>query len=446
MLRVVVGAAAARATVLKRVPFEQAQVPLTLERSLERVFGRPLTPQEAVDEIIREVADKGDAALLRYSELIDGVSLQNLEVGQEAIESAYCSVPEPLRKALQLAAQRIRAFHEKQPVTSWLDWRSDGALGQVIRPLGRVGIYVPGGTAPLASSLLMTAMPARVAGVEEIIVCTPPQRDTGLPHQVVLAAAHVADIRSVFAVGGAQAIAAMAFGTETIPRVDKVVGPGNIFVVLAKKALFGMVGIESLPGPTETLIIADEGADPALVAADMLAQAEHVLASAILLTPSETLAEKVRSEIERRLRDDIGAHTARESFANRGGIGICRDMDEALLLANEYAPEHLCLLVADPWALVPRVRNAGGIFVGECASEALGDYVVGPSHVMPTGGTARFASPVNVWDFVKITSIFAPGPSEVADISDAGAMLAEAEGLTAHRQAILLRGGSTPER
>ena len=441
VVRLVQGAEAARASILGRLPFEELRLSPALERSLERVFGRHTTPREAVDEIIDQVGRRGDAALRDYSRRIEGVELESTRVSPEAIARAYEATPAPLREALELAERRIRAFHERQPRGSWLEWREDGALGQMVRPLERVGIYVPAGAAPLASTVLMAAVPARVAGVPRVVLCTPPRRDTGGPHSTVLAAAHVAGIDEVYALGGAQAIAAMALGTETVPRVDKVVGPGNIFVVLAKKALYGVVGIESLPGPTETLIIADESADARLVAADMLAQAEHVMASAILLTPSSDLAERVRGELARRLETNAARADAEHSLTTRGGIAIVASLDEALELANEYAPEHLCLLVREPWALLPRVRNAGGVFVGELGSEALGDYVVGPSHVMPTGGTARYASPLNVWDFLKITSVFAPGRATVAAISQAGALLAEAEGLTAHRDAILLRGG-----
>lgn len=438
--------AAARAGVLARRPLGETAVSPEFAARLQQVFGRPLTPEEAVREVIAEVAAHGDEALRRYSALIEGVPLDDLRLPAEALRSAYEAIEPDLAAALELAAERVRAFHRKQPLSSWMDWDGDGALGQMVRPLQRVGIYVPGGTAPLASSLIMAAVPARVAGVPEVIVCTPPDRESGMPHPVVLAAAHVAGVDAVYRIGGAQAIAAMALGTESLPRVDKVVGPGNLLVVLAKKALFGVVGIESLPGPTETLIVADDSADPTLVAADLVAQAEHIQASAILVTPSRRLAERVAAELERRLPQVANRAAVEEALMQRGGIVVCRDLDEAMDLANEYAPEHLCLLTERPWDLVPRVRNAGGVFVGELASEALGDYVVGPSHIMPTGGTARFASPVNVWDFVKITSIFAPGRRAVAEISEAGARLAAAEGLSAHRDAILLRGGSQAER
>lgn len=437
-IRVVEGAAAVRNSILRREPAAQAMATADTLAFLRRAFGRDLSPEEAVAEVIAAIGRDGDAAVRRFTLAMDSVAVEDLVVPEDAIDRAYASLPSNTRDALTVAASRIRAFHEKQRFMSWVDWQAGGALGQMIRPLQRVGVYVPGGSAPLASSLLMAAVPARVAGVDDVSVATPPQRDTGWPHPVVLAAARIAGVDRVYRIGGAPAIAAMALGTETVPRVDKVVGPGRLLVVLAKRALFGMVGIESLPGPTETLLIADDAADARLVAADMLAQAEHVDASALLLTTSASLAGNVCTELERQL-GHLRDTPAEASLVERGGIGVVGSLEEALALANEYAPEHLCLLVRDPWSWLPMVRNAGGVFLGEAASEALGDYVVGPSHIMPTAGTARFSSPLNVLDFVKITSIFAPGAGDVETISAAGAALAEAEGLRAHRDAILMR-------
>ncbi|NPV09622.1 MAG: histidinol dehydrogenase [Anaerolineae bacterium] len=442
--RVITDVEAARASILRRAPLPEAQLPEAVLQRLAALFGAPVSAQEAVDRIIAEVRRRGDDALRDYSRTIDGVLLDDLAVPPSELRAALTEIPAALRLALEVAAERVRAFHQRQPRHSWLHWQEEGALGQMVLPLERVGVYVPGGTAPLASSLIMAAVPAQVAGVDEIAVCTPPQPQTGLPHPVVMAAAAVLGLERVYRVGGAQAIAAMALGTESIPRVDKVVGPGNVFVVLAKKALYGSVGIESLPGPTETLIIADDSADPAAVAADMLAQAEHTMATALVLTTSSELIEALAREVNARLSHACDS-LAVESLANRGGVVLCRSLSEAMALANEYAPEHLCLLVRDPWSLLPRVRHAGGVFLGHLSSEALGDYVAGPSHIMPTGGTARFASPLNVWDFVKITSIFAIGATEAAQIGPAGAILAEAEGLTFHRDAIMLRGGESTD-
>jgi histidinol dehydrogenase len=308
-------------------------------------------------------------------------------------------------------------------------------------PLQRVGIYVPGGAAPLPSSLLHAAIPARVAGVEELIACSPPQHGSQEPAPVVLAAALIAGVDRLFSVGGAQAIAAMAYGTASVPRVDKIAGPGNRYVILAKRAVYGAVGIESLPGPTETLLIADEQAEPRYVAADLLAQAEHVEASAILLTPSQQLAEAVQAEVERQLAllPAANARAAGEAVRERGGIVLVRDLAEAMELANTYAPEHLCLLVADPWPLVGQVRNAGGVFVGERSFEVLGDYTAGPSHIMPTEGTARYASPVNVDDFRKVISLVGLNETALQRIGPAAQRLAEAEGLFAHAAAVRAR-------
>jgi histidinol dehydrogenase len=315
-------------------------------------------------------------------------------------------------------------------------------------PLQNVGVYVPGGAAPLPSSLLHAAIPARVAGVEQVTVCSPPQRDTGMPADLVLAAAHVAGVAHVFALGGAQAIAALAYGTESVPQVDKVVGPGNLFVVLAKRAVYGIVGIESLPGPTETLVIADSSANPRYVAADMLAQAEHVLASAILLTPSEDLATAVQTEVTRQLAElpETNAQAAQEAIEQRGGIVLVESTAEAIDLANEYGPEHLCLLVNDPTAHIGSIRNAGGVFLGEQSFEVLGDYVAGPSHIMPTGGTARYASPLNVDDFRKIISLVGLNDAALRRIGPAAARLAAAEGLHAHAAAVRARLGNNTDK
>jgi histidinol dehydrogenase len=441
VLPIVYGAAEAQRTVLHRQALEEYEASPALQRQIEQLFGQPLTPDQVVARILAEVKAEGDAAVRRYTRLLDGTELQDLRVPQERIELAWQHTSPALRQALELAAQRIEAFHRRQPCRSWLEWDEDGgALGQMVRPLRRVGIYAPHGRAPYPSSLLMAAIPAKVAGVPEVVVATPPHN--GALNDTILAAARVAGVAEVYAMGGAQAIGALAYGTASVPRVDKILGPGNIFVVLAKRRVYGSVDIDQLPGPTETLLIADDTANPAFVAGDLLAQAEHdPLATALLLTPSEKLALRVREEVERQLPGLSRQEIIRASLAARGGIVVVQDLEEAVALANAYAPEHLCLLVADPWALVGRVQNAGGIFLGELSSEALGDYVIGPSHIMPTGQTARFSSPVNVWDFVKISSVLAIGPDTARKISPAAITLAEEEGLTAHAQAIRLRLG-----
>lgn len=405
----------------------------------------PLDEDEAaaqtVAQIIRDVRSRGDTALGEWTRQLDGVTLERFAIPRERLAAAAAALDPALLEALHLAAAELERFHLRQARNTWVDFSVEGALGQLIIPLERVGIYVPGGTAPLPSSLLHAAIPARVAGVTEIIACSPPQRATGEPAEIVMAAAHVAGVTQLFALGGAQAIAALAYGTDSVPRVDKIVGPGNQFVTLAKKAVFGTVGIESLAGPTETLLIADAQADPRYVAADMLAQAEHVLASAILLTPSATLAEAVQAEAERQLAHlpESNARAAREAVEQRGGIVLVPDMETAFELANAYGPEHLCLLMDDPWDQVGRVRNAGGVFLGERSFEVLGDYVAGPSHIMPTEGTARYASPVNVDDFRKVISLVGLNAAALRRIGPAAARLAEAEGLLAHAAAVRAR-------
>lgn len=439
LLRLVRGREEAARTLFKRQTFDEMAISPDLQASIARLFGEPLTPAEVVARIIAEVRARGDEALRHYSALLDGAAPETFRVPPERIVQAWERLRPDLREALELAAERIRAFHARQYTSSWLEWDGQGgALGQMVRPLERVGIYAPHGRAPYPSSLLMAAIPACVAGVPEVVVATPPRN--GVLNDTILAAAHIAGIEEVYALGGAQAIAALAYGTESVRRVDKILGPGNLFVVLAKRQVFGAVDIDQLPGPTETLLIADDAANPVYVAADLLAQAEHdPLASALLITTSERLAAAVQGEVERQI-----AHLARReiievSLRERGGIALVESLDEALDLANAYAPEHLCLLTADPWSLVGRVRNAGGVFVGELASEALGDYILGPSHIMPTSGTARFSSPVNVWDFVKITSVFGVSAPKAREISPAAMILAEEEGLTAHAEAIRRR-------
>lgn len=430
----------ARATLLARKPVGEVALTPTLAAGIERVFGERLTPDEAVRRLLADVHERGDAALRDWTQRIDGVSLEDLAVPPEVLAAAYTALPPNLQDALHVSIDRVRAFHQKQPMHSWLDWTPDGgALGQIVRPLERVGVYAPGGRAPYPSTLIMCAVPAQVAGVEDILVVTPPGPD-GKPAPIILAAAFACGVKRVYRVGGAQAIAALAYGTESIPHVDKIVGPGNIFVVLAKRHVYGIVDIDGLPGPTETLVIADAEADPALVAADLLAQAEHdTLASAILITPSQSLAETVQVEVARQMEDLSRADVIAESLRGQGGIVVCADLEEAADLANLYAAEHLCLHVTDPWSLVGKVKHAGGVFLGENSYEVLGDYVAGPTHVMPTMGTARFASPLSVRDFTKIISLFALGAREAREIGQAAQTLAEAEGLTAHAAAVARR-------
>ena len=432
------------ATILKRMSFDDVEVPSHVAERIATLFGKPLTPVQAVKQILEDVQKFGDRALKGYTQQLDGVAVADLRVSEAELEQGWDETPQSLRESLQLAAERIRNFHLAQKahqVRSWVEQTERGGLGQVVRALQRVGVYVPGGSASYPSSVLMAAIPARVAGVRQVYVTTPPNR-TGKVAPAILAAARIAEVDAVFSVGGAQAIAALAYGTHTVPAVDKIVGPGNLFVVLAKRELYGQVGIDGLPGPTETLIVADEAARPQWVAADLIAQAEHdVLASAILLTPSSSLALQVQAEVTKQLADLPRQDIALQSLSRRGGIVLTESLAQALQLANAYAPEHLCLVVEDPLKWLNQVENAGGVFLGEMASEALGDYVVGPSHIMPTGGTARFSSAVNVLDFVKVMNVFGIAAEEVQDISSAAAEIADWEGLDGHARAVRYRIG-----
>ncbi len=398
--------------------------------------------EKTVRQIIAEVRQQGDKALYDLTEKLDGVELKSLEVPREAIKRAAKGIDADLLAALNLAAERITAYHEIQK-NKLLHDKTDGGLGWLIRPLERVGVYVPGGTAAYPSTLLMTAIPARVAGVKEVVVATPPDKTGSLP-PLTLAAAHLAGADRVFSIGGAQAVAALALGTETVPRVDKVCGPGNRYVLLAKKLLYGTAGIDGLYGPSEVVIIADDTANAAYVAADMLAQAEHdPLATAILLTTSRELAEAVGGEIARQLEDLPRRDTTVASLKQRGMIAVVASVDEAIDLANLYAPEHLCLVVANAADYVDKVKNAGCLFVGEDAVEVLVDYVAGPSHVLPTEGTARFGSPLNVLDFVKLITLVEMGEADVQKLGGAAARIARAEGMEAHARAAerRLKGG-----
>ena len=439
---------AARQSILRRTPPDEFPVSQRVLDGIAQIFGEPLTPEQAVTRILKEVRVNGDSALRTWTHRLDGLDLQPVAVSEEKIQSAFESISPAQRQALNLAARRIEAFHRRQPLSSWFTNDLGGTVGQIIRPIQRVGLYVPGGTAPLPSSVLMSALPARVAGVKEIVVVTPPNKafvdDEYRVDPIILAACAIANVDEVYLLGGAQAIGALAYGTATIRPVDKIFGPGNLFVTLAKRGVYGVVGIDGLAGPTETVVVADEAANPGWVAADMLAQAEHdLLASAILLTPSRSLIEKVEVEIARQLEQRSRAEIIAASLENRGGAVLTRDLDEAIQLANDYAPEHLGLSVTNPWRWVEKVHNAGGIFVGEYSFEVLGDYLAGPSHVMPTGGSARFASPLTVWDFVKIVSLVALDEATAQSVGPSAATIAAAEGLDAHGNAALLRSGNS---
>lgn len=438
----------ARQTILKRTPPDEFSVSPRMQDGITQLFGEPLTPDQAVTRILQDVRRGGDSALQTWTRTLDGLDLRPAPVSKDSVQSALKAITAAQREALEQAAARIEAFHRRQPLSSWFTNELGGTLGQILRPIQRVGLYVPGGTAPLPSSVLMSAIPARVAGVKEVVVVTPPDRSNAnrdVPvNPIILAACAIAGADEVYLLGGAQAIGALAYGTETIRPVDKIFGPGNLFVTLAKRQVYGVVGIDGLAGPTETVVIADEAANPNWVAADLLAQAEHdPLASAILLTPSQVLIENVQVEIARQMEQRNRAEIIAASLENRGGAVLTADLEEALQLANGYAPEHLALSVRDPWSWVEKVRNAGGVFLGEHSFEVLGDYLAGPSHVMPTGGSARFASPLNVWDFIKIVSLVALDKDTAESIGPVAATIAEAECLDAHATAARLRSGGS---
>jgi histidinol dehydrogenase len=398
--------------------------------------------EKAAREIVEVVRERGDRALLAYTERFDGVRLRSadLRVPEEAMRAAESSLPRAVRSALRLAAARIRAFHRKQIQSSWqFRDRLGLILGQRITPLSRVGIYVPGGHAAYPSSVLMNAIPARVAGVDEIVMVSPAGADGYNP--AVLAAARIAGVSALYRVGGAQAVAALAFGTRTLPRVEKIVGPGNAYVQAAKRLVYGQVDIDSIAGPSEVLVIADGKANPAFAAADLLAQAEHGSGDecAILLTPSRRVAEAVQRQIavqlERLPRRAQIAHV----LAKRSALIIVRDLDEAVELAEQIAPEHLELLVEHPRRLAVRLRNAGAVFEGAYAPAALGDYLAGPNHVLPTGGSARFFSPLGVYHFVKRTSTVCATPRALRTLAPAVRTLANLEGYEAHAAAVSIR-------
>ncbi|MCA9833584.1 MAG: histidinol dehydrogenase [Thermomicrobiales bacterium] len=422
----------------KGAPKEAALPPHVVARNTE-IFGEVLTAHQVVERIVEDVRANGDVAVRKYTKAYDGRDVAEFEIPRSEWDAALQRIDPNLRAALELTAARVRSFHEKQKRESWFNADENGIFGQVIRPLERVGIYTPGGSAALPSSLLMTAVPARVAGVEEIIIAAPPRGDESVP-DIILAAAAIANVDRVFAIGGAQAIAALAYGTESVPQVDKICGPGNLFVALAKQRVNGVVAIDAVAGPTETLVIADDSANIELVAADLIAQAEHdAVASAILITTSPSIADGVVAEIEAQATLLPRLEVITASLDANGVIALVDSLDDAITCGNAYAPEHMCLEVADAWSLVPQIRNAGGIFVGENSPEAMGDYSAGPSHVMPTMGTARFSSPANVNDYQKIISLFAASDTAVQNLGPSTVTFAQAEGLDGHAASIQRR-------
>ena len=414
------------------------------KKEIKRIIGRGDADiseiESSVKKILQDVRERGDDAVIEYTKRFDGISLKasELSIKKKEIKDAYSKTTKKNIETLQYAAERIKEFHKKQKFDSW-SYEKDGIiLGQVVRPLSCVGMYVPGGKASYPSTVLMNAIPAKSAGVERLIMTVPTPKGEINPN--VLVAADIAGIDEIYRIGGAQAIAALAFGTETIPKVDKIVGPGNIYVAVAKKLVFGYVDIDMIAGPSEILIIADETAEPAFIAADMLSQAEHdERASAIFVTPSKKTAEKVNNEIENQLSELKRKEIVRKSIDDYGIIVVVEDLNEAVKIANEIAPEHLELSVENPDELLGLIKNAGAVFLGHYTPEAVGDYVAGPSHTLPTGGTARFFSPLSVEDFLKRMSVVSYSKDELVSVAGDIERIAEMEGLEAHAKSVRIR-------
>ena len=443
-LRVVEGLAEAEGVLARFDPLDMDSLPESVVERTRQAFGADVTPEQSVLIMLRDVRRDGDAAIRHYAKLLDGAELDEFRISNAELQKARESISPELESALQLAAQRITDFHQATLPRNWIDLEQ--GLGEMVRPLERVGLYAPGGTAAYPSTVLMTAIPARVAGVSEVVLSTPRRGDEPL-NPAVMAAAHIAGVDAVYQVGGVPAIAAMAYGTESIPKVDKICGPGNIFVACAKKLVQGQVDIDGIFGPTETIVIADETAQASFCAADMIAQAEHdPLSTAILVTDCRKLVSQVEKEVEIRLASLERGDLARDALERQGRIVLVADMDEAVELANRIAPEHLCMMVADPWAWAGKVKNAGGLFLGEFSPEVMGDYIAGPSHVMPTGGTARFNSALSVHHFMRTMPVVGLSPEVFQGLGQAAVQIAHAEGLTGHSGAIEVRLDSIKAR
>ncbi|MHB1427826.1 MAG: histidinol dehydrogenase [Rhodocyclaceae bacterium] len=427
---------------LRRLSTRDPEFLATLDKLLAFDNSTDEAIERTVAEVLANVRTVGDAAVLDYTRRFDHLDVKTmaeLELPASALKAAFDGLPVPQRNALEQAAARVKSYHEKQKIDSWEYQEADGTrLGQKVTPLDRVGLYVPGGKAAYPSSVLMNALPAKVAGVKELIMVVPTPR--GEKNALVLAAAHLSGVDRVFCIGGAQAVAALAYGTQTIPQVDKIVGPGNAYVASAKRRVFGTVGIDMVAGPSEVLIIADGSGDPDWTAVDLFAQAEHdELAQSILLCPDAAYLDKVMSSIEKLLPTMPRKDVIAASLAGRGALIQVTDLDEACAVANRIAPEHLELSVEDPRALLPKIRHAGAIFMGHYASESLGDYCAGPNHVLPTSRSARFSSPLGVYDFQKRSSIIEVSEAGAQFLGPIAATLAHGEGLSAHQRAAELR-------
>ncbi len=399
---------------------------------------------KAVKEIVQSVRDRGDEALFEYTKKFDKAELTGatVRVTREEIEEAYKGADEKWLASMAEAAKRITAFHEKQKQKTWMDFEENLALGQMVRPLEKAGVYVPGGTAAYPSSVLMNVLPAKVAGVEKIVMVTPPDKNGKVSYPLTLVAADIAGVDEIYKIGGAQAVAALAFGTHSIPKVDKISGPGNIYVANAKREVFGFVGIDMVAGPSEVLVIADESADPVYVAADLLSQAEHdMFAAVVLVTDCEQLAKDVQQEIEMQTAKLSRREIIEKSLKAYGTIVLVDDLDQAAQVSNLVAPEHLELSIKEPYALLGKIKNAGAIFMGHYSPEPLGDYFAGPNHVLPTSGTARFFSPLSVDDFIKKSSLICYSREALEPVAKDVIRLAKNEGLDAHANSVAVRFG-----
>ncbi|MCD5403518.1 MAG: histidinol dehydrogenase [SAR202 cluster bacterium] len=436
-LNVIKGIQNAENVLVRIDPLDLDSLPESVLARTQEAFGEGVTPLQSIHQILDDVRQDGDAAVRRYAKLLDGSDLEDFRVTEEQMAQARNSVSKELRESLELAAQRVRDFHEATMPSDWVD-REKG-LGELVRPLDRVGLYAPGGSAAYPSTVLMTAVPARVAGVREVILCTPPQRGEVL-NPAVIVAAEIAGLDALYQVGGVPAVAAMAYGTASVPKVDKICGPGNIFVSYAKKLVQGSVDIDGVFGPTETIVLADKTANASFCAADLIAQAEHdPLATAILITNSQELVDQVGSEVTRMIAEQPRAEVAQAALDRQGRVVLVDSLEEAVDLVNRIAPEHLCLLLDDPWSWVDKIKHAGGLFLGEYSPEVMGDYIAGPSHVMPTGGTARFGSALSVHHFLRTMPVVGLSPSEFQKLGKAAVHIADAEGLSGHASAVQIR-------
>ena len=436
-LNIIRGAGNAENVLARIDPLDLSALPDSVLKRTRQAFGDGVTPAESVVRMLADVKRDGDAAVRHYARLLDGSDLEDFRIPDSELDAASGQVSKELWQSLELAAERVRSYHQSTLPSQWMD-QAQG-LGELVRPLSRVGVYAPGGTAAYPSTVLMTVIPARVAGVREIILTTPRTGSQPL-NPAVVAAAKIAGVDAMYQVGGVPAIGALAYGTESIPKVDKICGPGNIFVAYAKKLVQGSVDIDGVFGPTETIILADHGANADFCAADLIAQAEHdPLATAILVTDSEDLVGRVEEQLEVRLAAAPRGEVARQALERQGRVVLVDSLDEGVDLVNSIAPEHLCLLVREPWSWVDRIHHAGGLFLGEYSPEVMGDYIAGPSHVMPTGGTARFGSALSVHHFLRTMPVVGLSPADFQHLGPAAVQIANAEGLAGHAGAVQAR-------